>query len=183
MCARGMDAGINGDFEYLINESSPASKSAFEPFSLFFARVSLPLFLSFCILFSSFLSYLRSSFFFFSLQYHRANEFLSVDIFDREFSGVHFVSFESATRLMKFYKGEGEFWEGGRGCRARLREPFGNYLDLSSEWIITRTLLLITGVVSFLTNFAARTAYFTPRLPSDGRIRDRNSFNLRHDIN
>lgn len=65
MCARGMDAGINGDFEYLINESSPASKSAFEPFSLFFARVSLPLFLSFCILFSSFLSYLCSSFFFF----------------------------------------------------------------------------------------------------------------------
>lgn len=43
----------------------------------------------------------------------------------------------------------------GRGsCRARLREPFGNYLDLSSEWIITRTLLLITRVVSFLTNFA-----------------------------
>lgn len=113
MCARGMDAGINGDFEYLINESSPASKSAFEPSSLFFARVSLPLFLSFCILFSSFLSYPRSSFFFFSLQYHRANEFLSVDIFDREFLGVHFVSFESATRLMKFYKGEGEFWEGG----------------------------------------------------------------------
>lgn len=67
MCARGMDAGINGDFEYLINESSPASKSAFEPSSLFFARVSLPLSLSlsFCILFSSFLSYLRSSFFFF----------------------------------------------------------------------------------------------------------------------
>lgn len=184
MCARGMDAGINGDFEYLINESSPASKSAFEPFSLFFARVSLPLSLSLFLYFILILPlYPRSSFFFFSLQYHRANEFLSVDIFDREFSGVHFVSFESATRLMKFYKGEGEFWEGGRGCRARLREPFGNYLDLSSEWIITRTLLLITGVVSFLTNFAARTAYFTPRLPSDGRIRDRNSFNLRHDIN
>lgn len=46
MCARGMDAGINGDFEYLINESSPASKSAFEPSSLFFARVSLTLSLS-----------------------------------------------------------------------------------------------------------------------------------------
>lgn len=151
---------------------------------LYFSRVFLSpsLSLSFCILFSSFLCIL-ALLFFFSLQYHRANEFLSVDIFDREFSGVHFVSFESATRLMKFYKGEGEFWEGGRGCRARLREPFGNYLDLSSEWIITRTLLLITGVVSFLTNFAARTAYFTPRLPSDGRIRDRNSFNLRHDIN
>lgn len=112
MCARGMDAGINGDFEYLINESSPASKSAFEPSSLFFARVSLPPSLSFCILFSSFLCIL-ALLFFFSLQYHRANEFLSVDIFDREFSGVHFVSFESATRLMKFYKGEGEFWEGG----------------------------------------------------------------------
>lgn len=116
MCARGMDAGINGDFEYLINESSPASKSAFEPSSLFFARVSLPLSLSL----SLFVFYSHPSFpifallfFFFSLQYHRANEFLSVDIFDREFSGVHFVSFESATRLMKFYKGEGEFWEGG----------------------------------------------------------------------
>lgn len=66
MCARGMDAGINGDFEYLINESSPASKSAFEPFSLFFARVSLPLFLSFCILFSSFLCILALLFFFFA---------------------------------------------------------------------------------------------------------------------
>lgn len=67
MCARGMDAGINGDFEYLINESSPASKSAFEPSSLFFARVSLPpsLSLSFCILFSSFLCILALLFFFF----------------------------------------------------------------------------------------------------------------------
>lgn len=52
MCARGMDAGINGDFEYLINESSPASKSAFEPSSLFFARVSLPLSLSLFVFYS-----------------------------------------------------------------------------------------------------------------------------------
>lgn len=42
MCARGMDAGINGDFEYLINESS---KPAFEP--SYFSRVSLSL--SVCI--------------------------------------------------------------------------------------------------------------------------------------
>lgn len=64
MCARGMDAGINGDFEYLINESSPASKSAFEPSSLFFARVSLPLSLSLFVFYShpSFVSLL---FFFF----------------------------------------------------------------------------------------------------------------------
>lgn len=52
MCARGMDAGINGDFEYLINESSPASKSAFEPSSLFFARVSLPPSLSLFVFYS-----------------------------------------------------------------------------------------------------------------------------------
>lgn len=66
MCARGMDAGINGDFEYLINESSPASKSAFEPSSLFFARVSLPLSLSLFLYFILILPlYPRSSFFFF----------------------------------------------------------------------------------------------------------------------
>lgn len=66
MCARGMDAGINGDFEYLINESSPASKSAFEPSSLFFARVSLPLSLSLSLYFILILPlYPRSSFFFF----------------------------------------------------------------------------------------------------------------------
>lgn len=66
MCARGMDAGINGDFEYLINESSPASKSAFEPSSLFFTRVSLPLSLSLFLYFILILPlYPRSSFFFF----------------------------------------------------------------------------------------------------------------------
>lgn len=67
MCARGMDAGINGDFEYLINESSPASKSAFEPSSLFFARVSLPLSLSLFLYFILILPlYPCSSFFFFA---------------------------------------------------------------------------------------------------------------------
>lgn len=65
MCARGMDAGINGDFEYLINESSPASKSAFEPSSLFFARVSLPLSLSLFLYFILILPFLSSLFFFF----------------------------------------------------------------------------------------------------------------------
>lgn len=65
MCARGMDAGINGDFEYLINESSPASKSAFEPSSLFFARVSLPLSLSLFLYFILILPFLSSFFFFF----------------------------------------------------------------------------------------------------------------------
>lgn len=61
-----MDAGINGDFEYLINESSPASKPAFElvsnPSSLFFARISLSLFY---FLFYSHPSFISSLFFFF----------------------------------------------------------------------------------------------------------------------
>lgn len=65
MCACGMDAGINGDFEYLINESSPASKSAFEPSSLFFARVSLPLSLSLFLYFILILPLYPRSFFFF----------------------------------------------------------------------------------------------------------------------
>lgn len=65
MCAREMDAGINGDFEYLINESSPASKSAFEPSSLFFARVSLPPSLSLFLYFILILPFLSSLFFFF----------------------------------------------------------------------------------------------------------------------
>lgn len=65
MCARGMDAGINGDFEYLINESSPASKSAFEPSSLFFARVSLPLSFSLFLYFILILPLYPRSFFFF----------------------------------------------------------------------------------------------------------------------
>lgn len=66
MCARGMDAGINGDFEYLINESSPASKSAFEPSSLFFARVSLTLSLSLSLfVFYSHPSFVSLLFFFF----------------------------------------------------------------------------------------------------------------------
>lgn len=34
---------------------------------------------------------------------------------------MHFVSFESATRLMKFYKGEGEFWEGGEGLSSEIK--------------------------------------------------------------
>lgn len=80
---------------------------------LYFSRVFLSPPLSLFVFYSHPSFPILALLFFFSLQYHRANEFLSVDIFDREFSGVHFVSFESATRLMKFYKGEGEFWEGG----------------------------------------------------------------------
>lgn len=125
-----MDAGINGDFEYLINESSPASKPAFElvsnPSSLFFARISLSLFY---FLFYSHPSFISSLFFFFffSLQYHRANEYHPRWILlDRVRSRIFFgcasrlVRIDSERRLMKFYKGEGEFWP---GLRERLREP------------------------------------------------------------
>lgn len=87
MCARGMDAGINGDFEYLINESS---KPAFEP--SYFSRVSLSLSLSvFFVLFSSFL-YIS---FFFSPQRERISYgvdiFVSLRIFGRAFRFIRVV--------------------------------------------------------------------------------------------
>lgn len=98
-----MDAGINGDFEYLINESSPASKPAFElvsnPSSLFFARISLSL--SFIFYFILILPlYPRSSFFFFrSSIIARTNiipgGYYSIEFVREFFSGVHPVSFES----------------------------------------------------------------------------------------
>lgn len=103
MCARGMDAGINGDFEYLINESS---KPAFEP--SYFSRVSLSL--SLCIFYFILILPLYILFFFFRSS---ANEFHMawISSFPSEFSGVHSVSFESLFDEILFKRGE--FWEGG----------------------------------------------------------------------
>lgn len=163
MCARG----INGDFEYLINESSLVSKPSFQ-------LVSTPL-VFFSLFFFLFLfyfhPYLSSFFFFFFFLFF----LFSVMIFRARIFGrcIFRIYFYSTRGLMKFLQGRRRILAEVE----RSREPFGNYPDLSSEWIIARTLLLITRVVSFLTNFAA-TAHFTLRLPSE--FSDRNSFNLRY---
>lgn len=88
MCARGMDAGINGDFEYLINESS---KPAFEP--SYFSRVSLSL--SVCIFYFILILPLYILFFFFSPQRERISYgvdiFVSLRIFGRAFRFIRVV--------------------------------------------------------------------------------------------
>lgn len=102
MCARGMDEGINGDFEYLINESS---KPAFEP--SYFSRVSLSL--SVCIFCFFHLSFIYPLLFF-SPQRERISYgvdiFVSLRIFGRAFE------FHSSRCLMKFYLRGGNFGKG-----------------------------------------------------------------------
>lgn len=100
MCARGMDAGINGDFEYLINESS---KPAFEP--SYFSRVSLSL--SLCIFCFILILPLYILFFFAPAR----TNFIWISSFPSKFSDVHSVSFESLFDEILFKRGE--FWKGG----------------------------------------------------------------------
>lgn len=101
MCARGMDAGINGDFEYLINESS---KPAFEP--SYFSRVSLSL--SVCIFCFILILPLYILFFFAPA---RTNFIWRGYLrFSPNFRAC--IPFHSSRCLMKFYLRGGNFGKG-----------------------------------------------------------------------
>lgn len=91
-----MDAGINGDFEYLINESSPGFEALlptrFHPSRVF---LSFLFFIFIFILFSSF--YLSFFPFFFFL-----------------------ANFRTMPGLMKFRKGGEEFWRRARAIEGAV---------------------------------------------------------------